>query len=87
MDRFRSPTSRMMMMMRAVGYMIISQKTGIIITSFSYVSSCSTFCLSATIRIGFKTHMIRNTGQKFKRYQNTSLKLNNAAKVFVDGIN
>lgn len=54
MDRFRSPTSRMMMM-RTVSYMIISQKTGIIITSFSYVSSCSTFCLSVTIRIGFKT--------------------------------
>ena len=51
MDRFRSPTSRMMMM-RIVGHVIISQKTGIIITSFSYVSSCSTFCLSATIRIG-----------------------------------
>lgn len=32
MDRFRSPTSRMMMM-RTVSYMIISQKTGIIITS------------------------------------------------------
>lgn len=54
MDRFRSPTSRMMMM-KTVGYIIISQKTGIIITSFSYVSFCSTFCLSAMIRIGFKT--------------------------------
>lgn len=50
MDHFRSPTSHI-----TVGYIIISQKTGIIITSFSYVSSCSTFCLSATIRNGFKT--------------------------------
>lgn len=31
--------------------------------------------------------MIQNTGQKFKKYQNTVLKRNNAAKVFVDGIN
>lgn len=33
------------------------------------------------------TYMIQNTGQKFKKYQNTLLKRNNAAKVFVDGIN
>lgn len=31
--------------------------------------------------------MIQNTGQKFQKYQNTLPKLDNAAKVLVDGIN